>query len=459
MIVTRFAPSPTGFLHIGGARTALFNYLFAKHNNGKFLLRIEDTDQARSTKEAKEAILRSLEWLDLKWDDEIYYQQMREARHREIAHKLVEIGKAYYCFSSQEEIENDRNSAIAKNESFLFKSPWRDSKSDIYPKDIKPVIRLKAPREGETIVQDLVQGEVKTANIHIDDLILLRKDGTPTYMLAAVVDDHDMNVTHIIRGDDHLTNTPKQILIYSSLGWNIPSFAHIPLIHGPDGSKLSKRHGAVGAEWYKEAGYLPEAMCNYLLRLGWSHGNDEIICREQAIEWFDLANIGKSPSRLDFDKMKNINAHYIKTKDNDFLSNLVNKELKSDEQSSAYIKKAMDSLKTRAHVTIDLMNLAKIYLVDRDLQISEDAQIVIDQAEQSIILEIIELINNLEDTNPDSISEKFKSYAASKSMKLGDVMKFVRAMITGLTSSPSLFEIISIIGKEHSIKRLQRFCL
>lgn len=459
MIVTRFAPSPTGFLHIGGARTALFNYLFAKHHNGKFLLRIEDTDKIRSTTEAKEAILRSLEWLDLKWDDEIYYQQMREARHREVAHKLVELGKAYYCFSSQEEIEKDRNASIAKNESFLFKSPWRDAKSDTYPKDIAPAIRLKAPKEGYTIVQDLVQGEVKTENIHIDDLILLRKDGTPTYMLAAVTDDHDMNVTHIIRGDDHLTNTPKQILIYSALGWNIPSFAHIPLIHGPDGAKLSKRHGAVGVEWYKESGYLPEAMCNYLLRLGWSHGNDEIISRKEAIEWFDLGHIGKSPSRLDFDKMKNINAHYIKTTDNDFLSDFVSNELKSDVESASYIKKAMDSLKTRASLMPDLVNLAKIYLVDREIEISDGAKDIIASTAKSLTLEIIELINNLEETNPDSISEKFKSYAASKSMKIGDVMKIVRAMITGLLASPSIFEIISIIGKEHSIKRLERFCL
>lgn len=461
MIVTRFAPSPTGFLHIGGARTALFNYLFAKHHNGKFLLRIEDTDKTRSTNEAKEAILRGLQWLGIQWDDKIYYQSEREVRHMEVAHELLAKGKAYYCFSSPEEIEEARNSAIAKNESFIFKSPWRDAAPESFPKDITPVIRLKSPREGSTIVEDLVQGEVKTENIHIDDLILLRKDGSPTYMLAVVVDDHDMNVTHIIRGDDHLTNTPKQILIYQALGWSVPSFAHIPLIHGPDGAKLSKRHGAVGVEWYKDAGYLPESMCNYLLRLGWSHGNDEIISRLDAIEWFNLSHVGKSPSRLDFDKMKNINAHYIKLQNNELLLDLVanNLGVTRDTESYRYIYNAMDSLKLRANVIGELSELAKIYLVDRDLIISKDADVIIKSTDKSVILEVITLIKSIEDESVDNISSCFKNYASSKGLKLGEVMKVVRAMITGLTASPSVFEVISIIGKEHSIKRLQRFCL
>ncbi len=457
MIITRFAPSPTGFLHIGGARTALFNYLFAKYNNGKFLLRIEDTDKVRSTKEAKDAILSSLKWLDLKWDDEVYYQSEKESRHREIAHKLVEMGKAYYCFSSQEEINKARDQSIASNLSFIFKSPWRDAPSSTYPKDISPAIRLKVPHNEVTIVKDLVQGEVKTDNIHIDDIILLRKDGTPTYMLAAVVDDHDMNVTHIIRGDDHLTNTPKQILIYKALGWEIPYFAHIPLIHGPDGAKLSKRHGAVGVEWYKDSGYLPEAICNYLLRLGWSHGNDEIISREDAIKWFDVSHIGKSPSRLDFNKMRSVNSHYIKIKDDDSLSNIIIDDLECDEESVAYIRAAISSLKTRAEVISDLTNLAKIYIVNKELEISDDAMEIIKSIDRSFINEIIDLINNLSNMDHSLIADQFKNFAKDKMMKIADVMKPVRAMITGQVSSPSVFEIISIIGKKHSIERLKRF--
>lgn len=457
MIITRFAPSPTGFLHIGGARTALFNYLFAKHNNGKFLLRIEDTDKVRSTKEAKDAILSSLKWLDLKWDDEVYYQSEKESRHREIAHKLVEMGKAYYCFSSQEEINKARDQSIASNLSFIFKSPWRDAPSSTYPKDISPAIRLKVPHNEVTIVKDLVQGEVKTDNIHIDDIILLRKDGTPTYMLAAVVDDHDMNVTHIIRGDDHLTNTPKQILIYKALGWEIPYFAHIPLIHGPDGAKLSKRHGAVGVEWYKDSGYLSEAICNYLLRLGWSHGNDEIISREDAIKWFDVSHIGKSPSRLDFNKMRSVNSHYIKIKDDDSLSNIIIDDLECDEESVSYIGAAMSSLKTRAEVISDLTNLAKIYIVNKELEISDDAMEIIKSIDRSFINEIIDLINNLSNMDHSFIADQFKNFAKDKMMKIADVMKPVRAMITGQVSSPSVFEIISIIGKKHSIERLKRF--
>lgn len=455
MIVTRFAPSPTGFLHIGGARTALFNYLFAKRNNGKFLLRIEDTDLARSTQEAKQAIISSMDWLGLKWDQEIVYQSERAARHKEAAHILIEKNMAYYCFSTQEEIETARNKAMAEGSSFIFKSPWRDADPSTYPTNQKPAIRLKVPTNSETITHDLVQGDVIVGNEHIDDIILLRSDGTPTYMLAVVVDDHDMGVTHIIRGDDHLTNTPKQILLYKAFGWNIPEFAHIPLIHGPDGAKLSKRHGAVGIEWYKDAGYLPEAICNYLLRLGWSHGNDEIISRDDAIKWFDIEHIGKSPSRLDFQKMNNLNGHYIKTADNDYLSNLIINELNADLESARYIKHAIESLKTRANLIPDLINLGKIYLVNSELEISAEAQEIINNTDKDLIDEIAKLILELDDMNHESIQARFKEFATSKGMKIGEVMKPVRALLTGLTASPSVFEIIAIIGKEHSIKRLQ----
>lgn len=457
MIVTRFAPSPTGFLHIGGARTALFNYLFAKANNGKFLLRVEDTDKSRSTIEAKDAILTSLKWLNLEWDEDVVYQSSREARHKEAAYDLVKNGKAYYCFSSQEEVDEAREIASKKGESFLFKSPWRDADSSTYPLDKKAVIRLKVPKSGVTITHDLVQGDVKTENSHIDDLVLLRSDGSPTYMLAVVVDDHDMGVNYIIRGDDHLTNTPKQILIYQAFGWDIPFFAHIPLIHGPDGAKLSKRHGAVGVSWYKDEGYLPEAMCNYLLRLGWSHGNDEIISREEAIKWFDVKHIGKSPSRLDFNKMKNINAHYIKNKDNQYLSDVIINGLKCDEESSSYVKKAIDSIKVRASLLNELISISKIYLVDRKLEISDEAKAIIESTDKNFINEIISLVETLEEMNHEYIQDRFKLFATEKNMKIGDVMKPVRALLTGSNSSPSLFEMISIIGKNNSVARLKNY--
>lgn len=456
MIVTRFAPSPTGFLHIGGARTALFNYLFAKHHNGKFLLRVEDTDQTRSTEEAKNAIISSMEWLGLQWDQEIVYQSARAQRHKEAAQDLIEKNMAYYCFSTQEEIEIARNQAIASGTSFIFQSPWRDADPSTYPQDQKPVIRLKVPKTGQTITHDLVQGDVKVENAHIDDIIILRSDQTPTYMLAVVVDDHDMGITHIIRGDDHLTNTPKQILLYQAFGWDVPQFAHIPLIHGPDGAKLSKRHGAVGVEWYKDAGYLPEAMCNYLLRLGWSHGNDEIISQKEAIEWFNVDHIGKSPSRLDFQKMNNINGHYIKAADNEYLSNIIINELKADPESSKYIKQGINSLKTRANVLNELVSLGKIYLVNQAIEISAEAQEIINTTDNAFIDEITQLISALEDLDHDNIQAQFKEFANIKGMKIGEVMKPIRALLTGSTASPSLFEIIAIIGKEHSIRRLQQ---
>lgn len=456
MVVTRFAPSPTGFLHIGGARTALFNYLFARHHGGKFLLRIEDTDKTRSTTEAKNAILNGLHWLGLNWDGEEIYQSSREERHREAAITLLENGNAYYCFCRQEEVNNARDEAMKSGKPFLFESPWRDADPSSYPKDQKAAIRLKVPKTGITTTRDLVQGDVLTDNAHIDDLILLRSDGTPTYMLAVVVDDHDMGVTHIIRGDDHLTNTPKQILLYEAFGWDVPSFSHIPLIHGPDGAKLSKRHGAVGIEWYKNAGYLPEAMCNYLMRLGWSHGNEEIISMEDAIKWFDVKQIGKSPSRLDFAKMNNVNAHYIKSKDNDYLSNIVIESLKCDEESASYIRKGMESLKLRAQLLTDLTILSKIYLVDRELEISEEAKKIIDDTDKSIIDKICKMISELSVTNHDDIQEKFKELAEKNGLKLGELMKPARALITGSTASPSVFEIISIIGKDNSLQRLKK---
>ena len=455
-IITRFAPSPTGFLHIGSARTALFNYLFAKHNGGKFLLRIEDTDRARSTQEATDALLSGLKWLGLDWDDEPIYQFARSEIHAKAAQDLVEKNGAYYCYMSQEEVDMQRNAATQAARSFIVRSPWRDADPTTYPKDKKPVIRLKAPRTGETVTKDLVQGDVVVANDHLDDMILLRSDGTPTYMLAVVVDDHEMGVTHIIRGDDHLTNAARQILLYQAFGWTVPQMAHIPLIHGPDGAKLSKRHGAVGVEWYETEGYLPEAMCNYLLRLGWSHGNDEIISRSDAIKWFDVAHIGKSPSRLDFDKMKHINAHYVREMPNEDLLRVVLKLLPDDLSSSSKnaISKALDSLKPRCHLINEIAAMAKIYIIEGDITISKEAQDVIDNSDKALINEAIKAIEDSD--NLENISDALKLVAEKHGLKIGELMKPLRALITGMNNSPGVFEIINIIGKEASVKRLRK---
>ncbi len=454
---TRFAPSPTGYLHIGGARTALFNYLYAKKHGGEFLLRVEDTDLSRSTKEAKGAILKSMEWLDLKFDEDIIYQSERRERHLEVANQLLANGKAYYCFTDQDEIAKLREEARSNREHFIFKSPWRDAVSDEYPKDVKPVIRLKAPREGETLVKDLLQGDVVVQNSHLDDMILVRSDGMPTYMLAVVVDDHDMGITHIIRGDDHLSNAPRQQLIYIAMDWDIPNMAHIPLIHGPDGAKLSKRHGALGAENYREMGYLPDALNNYLLRLGWSHGDDEIISRDQAIEWFDIDGLGKSPSRLDFDKMKNLNAQYLRKCDDSVLAEMIFEhykgELSKDSQNA--ISKAIESMKPRAELVTDLYELAKMFIVDKPLAISEDARQIISECDDSLIKQVIGTIGEIEEFSKDNVQAALKEIAKNNDLKLGGLMKYVRAYVAGQTNSPSVFEMIAILGKEETISRLE----
>lgn len=453
-VITRFAPSPTGFLHIGGARTALFNYLFAKHHDGQFLLRIEDTDRERSSDEAIDAILSGMKWLDLDYDGEELYQYSRADIHAFQARSLVESGKAYYCFMSQEEIAKERDAAREAKQHYIVKSPWRDADSSSHPKDIKPVIRLKAPREGDTIIKDLIQGDVKVANDHLDDMILLRSDGSPTYMLAVVVDDHDMGVTHIIRGDDHLTNAARQILLYNAFGWEIPEMAHMPLIHGPDGAKLSKRHGALGVEAYKDMGYLPEAICNYLLRLGWSHGDDEIISRSKAIEWFNIEGIGKGPARIDFDKMKHVNSIYIKEMDNEALFENISSIIGDiKEESRLSIMKAMDSIKARCNLIPEAADLAKIYIIGDDIKPSDEAKEIIKEADKNLISEIIELLEN--SSSLDNISDDLKGFAKSKDIKVGALMKPLRALITGQVNSPSVFEIIQIIGKEETIRRIK----
>lgn len=448
-VIVRFAPSPTGYLHIGSARTALFNYLFAKHHNGKFLLRIEDTDKVRSTDAAIAAIINGMKWLNLDHDGDIVLQSTREARHAEIAHELVARGGAYYCYETAADLQELKEQAQKHGQHQAFRSKWRDKE---YSGNEKPVIRLKVPNTGKTIINDLVQGKVEIANDHIDDLVLLRSDGTPTYMLACVVDDYDMKITHVIRGDDHLSNTVKQILLYQAMGWPVPEFAHIPLIHGMDGAKLSKRHGALGVEAYQEMGYLPEALCNYLLRLGWSHGNDEIISREQAVEWFDIKDVNKAAARLDFAKMDNVNAHYIKQADNTRLVSLIAPYLP---KSSAATLTAMDSLKLRAKTIKELAHSA-MPLISGPVEIEPEALAILKNSDHNLLQETIKIIEAISPWQKHSIEEAIKNYATSKDIKLNQIMQMLRAFITGRTASISVFEIMSLLSKDEIIARISK---
>jgi glutamyl-tRNA synthetase len=457
-VIVRFAPSPTGDLHIGGARTALFNYLFAKNKGGKFLLRIEDTDSKRSSAEAISAITQGLEWLGLKHDEEIIFQSKNYPRHKEVAKELLASNQAYYCYTSAEELAEMRNYIEQKGEVFRFKSPWRD-KQPSQISTIKPVIRIKAPQIGETIIKDLVQGEVKVDNSEIDDLIMLRSDETPTYMFAVVVDDHDMQISHIIRGDDHLTNAFRQKIIYQALNWQVPEFAHIPLIHGSDGAKMSKRHGATAVMDYKQMGYLPQAMRNYLLRLGWSYNDEEIISDEQAQKWFNLEKIGRSPSRFDFAKLNYINRHYFKEKTNQELLDLIIPYFKKrpTELEQQKILKALKFLKERAITLVDLTKLAAIYQEDPDNKIE-------DQLAKNLLLEKKELLFDLkqilsliseDNFNHDKIKAEIDQYCLNKSLKIKDLGPALRIALTfSSKSAGGVFEIIEILGKAQTIKRL-----
>src|SRR5690348_943921 len=393
-IVTRFAPSPTGFLHIGGARTALFNWLYARHHGGIFRLRIEDTDRQRSTKEAIEAIIDGLKWLGLAWDDETVFQFARAPRHAEVALEMLKNGKAYYCYCTPEELEQMREAARAAGKPQRYDGRWRDRDPKDAPAGVKPVIRLKAPTTGETVVQDQVQGEVRVSNEQLDDMILLRSDGTPTYMHSVVVDDHDMGITNVIRGDDHLTNTFRQLQIYQAMGWEPPRFAHIPLIHGPDGAKLSKRHGALGVEAYRDMGYLPEALRNYLLRLGWGHGDDEIISTEQAIEWFDLDAVGQAAARFDFVKLANLNGHYIREASDGRLTELVTPRLEAalgralEGAERARLLAAMPGLKPRAKTLVELAENARFYVERRPIPVDGKAQALLTADARRLLSEL-----------------------------------------------------------------------
>lgn len=460
-VVTRFAPSPTGYLHIGGARTALFNWLYARHNNGKFLLRVEDTDRKRSTDEAVQAIFDGLTWLGLDHDDEIVMQSEGAEHHAAIAHQLLEAGKAYRCWCTPDELSEMRQVARAEGRTRLYDGRWRDRDPSEAPVGMASVIRFKAPLEGETIIDDMVQGPVRTANEQLDDMILLRSDGTPTYMLSVVVDDHDMGVTDAIRGDDHLTNAARQTQLFLTLGWEPPRYAHIPLIHGADGAKLSKRHGALAVGAYAEMGILADAMCNYLLRLGWSHGDDETISRAQAIEWFDLASVGRSPARFDMDKLANLNGHYIRnTEDSDLISQLQPQlsELLGGEPDPVGLKRLellLPSLKPRAKDLVEMAESAKFLFRQRPLKLDNKAVKLINSDSQAIISKLIDELESLATWEIEALEAQIRSFSDSQSLKMGKIAQPLRAMLTGSTISPGIFDVLFSLGQEETLARLR----
>jgi glutamyl-tRNA synthetase len=464
-IVTRFAPSPTGFLHIGGARTALFNWLYARGRGGRMLLRIEDTDRERSTQAAIDAILDGLKWLGLDWDGDAVYQFSRSARHREIAEQLLAAGKAYRCYATPEELTEMREAARREGRSKLYDGRWRDRDPGEAPPGVKPVIRFKAPLTGETAIDDQVQGRVTWQNENLDDLVLLRSDGTPTYMLAVVVDDHDMGVTHVIRGDDHLTNGARQTQIYQALGWTVPVMSHIPLIHGPDGSKLSKRHGALGVDAYRAMGYLPAAMRNYLVRLGWSHGDQEIFSKEEMIAAFDLPQIGRSPARFDFAKLENLNGHYIRTASEDELVAAVKDVLPHVAQGSelasrltpeleAKLRAAMPGLKERAKTLVELIDSAKFLYVPRPLPLDDRAAALLTADARSLMGKLATRLAAIEPWSAEATEAAVRSFAEREGVKLGAVAQPLRAALTGRTTSPGIFEVLAVLGKSESLARL-----
>jgi len=461
-VVTRFAPSPTGYLHIGGARTALFNWLFARHHGGTFLLRVEDTDQARSTPDAVQKIYEGLQWLGLNWDGDAISQFARRDRHAEVAHALLEAGHAYRCYASPEELTEMRALAKAEGRPLGYDGRWRDRDLSEAPASIAPVIRLRAPQDGETVIDDQVQGTVTVRNDQLDDMILLRADGTPTYMLAVVVDDHDMGVTHVIRGDDHLTNAFRQAQIFKLMDWDIPVFAHIPLIHGPDSAKLSKRHGALGVEAYRDMGMLAEAMRNYLLRLGWGHGDEEIISDSDAVQWFDLADVGKSPARFDMAKLTNLNGHYIREADDDRLTQLVVDGLMDDEGPALAstridrVQKGISSLKQRAKTLCELIDSARFFVLDRPLPIDDKARQVLSGDDASAYLRTLSAaFADIVEWTPDVLEARAKELAEDAGVKVGKLLQPLRAALTGSTASPSLFEVMCILGREETLGRVE----
>lgn len=458
-VVTRFAPSPTGFLHIGGARTALFNWLYARRNGGKYLLRIEDTDRARSTEAAIEAIFDGLEWLGLMGDEPATFQFARSNRHAEVAHQLLAGGYAYRCYLTQGELQARREAAQAKRRTFRIDSEWRDADPASWPEGQPYVVRIKAPRDGETTIDDQVQGPITVANAELDDFILLRSDGTPTYMLAVVVDDHDMGVTHVIRGDDHINNAFRQLLIIRGMhaiegGWHDPVYGHVPLIHGADGAKLSKRHGALGVDAYRdEMGLLPEAVFNYLLRLGWGHGDDEIISREQAIEWFDIRDVSKGASRFDTAKLLNLNGHYIREADDARLAGLVAERM-SGEIDQALLTKAMPFLKVRAKDLNELAAGAAFLFATRPLTIEEKALALLTDEARALLHSIHVRLVDLGDWAVEPLESTLKAMAEELELGLGKLAQPLRAALTGQTTSPGIFDVLVLLGQDESLARI-----
>jgi glutamyl-tRNA synthetase len=459
-VITRFAPSPTGFLHIGGARTALFNWLYARHHAGLFRLRIEDTDRKRSTPEAIAAILDGLKWLGLDWDGEVVYQSNGAQQHAVCARRLLAEGKAYHCYCTPEELQEMRAKAREAGRAKLYDGRWRDRDGAEAPPGIAPVVRLKAPQEGETVLEDLVQGRVTVANSQLDDMVLLRADGTPTYMLSVVVDDHDMAISHVIRGDDHLTNAFRQTQLYQALGWRPPAFAHIPLIHGADGAKLSKRHGALGLEAYRDLGYLPEALRNYLLRLGWSHGDVEIISSAQAIEWFDLDAVGRGAARFDFDKLENLNGHYLREATDARLLGLIRERLQAmpglslDAAALARLEHGMAGLKARAKTLNELAEKAAFYAAERPLAITGKAAGLLTSETIAMLSDLLGLLERQEDWSEAALETAVRLFAEGEQLKLGQVAQPLRAALTGSTASPGIFEVMAVLGRAEALARI-----
>jgi glutamyl-tRNA synthetase len=465
-IVTRFAPSPTGFLHIGGARTALFNWLYARRHGGKMLLRIEDTDRERSTPEAIDAIIDGLKWLGLTWDGDPIYQFARAARHAEVARGLVAEGKAYYCYATPEELSEMREKARAEGKPMRYDGRWRDRDPATAPAGVKPVIRLRAPTEGETIVEDQVQGKVTWSNKDLDDLVLLRSDGTPTYMLAVVVDDHDMGVTHIIRGDDHLTNGARQTQIYLACGWQVPVMAHIPLIHGPDGAKLSKRHGALGVEAYRAMGYLPAALRNYLVRLGWSHGDQEVFSTEEMGQLFDLKNVGRSAARFDFLKLQNLNGLYMRQADDAALLAAIEEMLPHVEGGDAFkaeldaggramLLALMPGLKERAKTLVELMDGAKFLFSKRPLSLDDKARTLLEGDGKARLAAVVSALEGVSSWTVADTDAAVRRLAETSGAKLGQLAQPMRAALTGQATSPGIFDVLAVLGREESLGRLK----
>jgi len=465
-VVTRFAPSPTGFLHIGGARTALFNWLYAKHTGGKMLLRIEDTDRERSSKAAVAAILDGLKWLGLDWDGDAVSQYERAPRHREVAEELVAKGKAYYCYASPAELEEMRETARAEGRPPRYDGRWRDRDPREAPAGIKPVIRIKAPQDGETLVRDQVQGDVRFPNKDLDDFIILRSDGNPTYMHAVVVDDHDMGVTHIIRGDDHLTNAARQTVIYDAMGWDVPVMGHIPLIHGADGAKLSKRHGALGVEAYRAMGYLPAALRNYLVRLGWSHGDDEIMSDEQMIQWFEISDINRGASRFDFQKLEAINGHYMRFSDDaDLVKAMIDilPEIEGgadimarlNDTTRAQLLAAMPGLKERAKTLVELADGAKYLFAQRPLVLDEKASSLLNEEGLSVLSTVLPALASVTNWTAEALDAAVRAHAEKNGLKLGKIAQPLRAALTGRATSPGVFDVLAVLGREESLGRIE----